>query len=139
MPIRRVYVGEESYQNKADTFGLLLSIGRRDMINDDLGAVTTVPRKLGRGSGLKINDVFWAIFLANSSFVTSGNRNYLTGADTALSIRARRDNRPIRQGGQSCVNTGRKRETPGGDFRVFPYNPTVTLFATAIVGSGNQI
>ena len=53
-------LGNESYTNKADTYGLMLSIDRRDIINDDLGAITTVPRKLGRGSGLKINDVFWA-------------------------------------------------------------------------------
>jgi len=79
-------LGEESYTNKADTFGLLLSIDRRDMINDDLGAITLVPRKLGRGSGLKINDVFWTIFLANSDFFKVANKNYLTGADTALTI-----------------------------------------------------
>ncbi len=79
-------LGEESYTNKADTYGLLLSIDRRDIINDDLGAITTVPRKLGRGSGLKINDVFWAIFLANSGFFKTANKNYLTGADTALTI-----------------------------------------------------
>ncbi len=79
-------LGEESYSNKADTFGLMLSIDRRDMINDDLGAITTVPRKLGRGSGLKINDEFWRIFLANSAFFTTGNKNYLVGADTVLGI-----------------------------------------------------
>jgi len=79
-------LGQEQYANKADTFGLLLSIDRRDVINDDLGAITLVPRKLGRGSGLKINDVFWTIFLANSSFFATGNKNYLTGADTALTI-----------------------------------------------------
>jgi hypothetical protein len=78
-------LGEESYANKADTYGLLLSIDRRDVINDDLGAITTVPRKLGRGSGLKINDVFWATFLDNATFFTAGNANLLTGADTALS------------------------------------------------------
>ena len=43
-------LGEEQYSNKADTYGLMLSIDRRDIINDDLGAITTVPRKLGRGS-----------------------------------------------------------------------------------------
>ena len=53
-------LGNEIYTNKADTYGLMLSVDRRDIINDDLGAITTVPRKLGRGSGLKINDVFWA-------------------------------------------------------------------------------
>jgi len=79
-------LGQEQYTNKADTFGLLLSIDRRDMINDDLGAITLVPRKLGRGSGLKINDVFWTIFLANSAFFTSGNKNYISGADTVLNI-----------------------------------------------------
>ena len=79
-------LGEESYTNKADTYGLQLAIDRRDIINDDLGAITTVPRKLGRGSGLKINDVFWGIFLNNGSFFTAGNKNYTTGADTVLSI-----------------------------------------------------
>ncbi len=79
-------LGNEQYTNKADTYGLVLSIDRRDMINDDLGAITTVPRKLGRGSGLKINDVFWTTFLANSGFFTVGNKNYLTGTDTVLTI-----------------------------------------------------
>ncbi len=79
-------LGEQAYTNKADTYGLLLSIDRRDIINDDLGAITTVPRKLGRGSGLKINDIFWSIFMNNAAFFASGNNNYLTGADTALSI-----------------------------------------------------
>lgn len=79
-------LGEESYSNKADTYGLLLSLDRRDIINDDLGAITAVPRKLGRGSGLKINDVFWTTFLANSTFFKTDNKNYLEGADTALGI-----------------------------------------------------
>ncbi|MBN2560626.1 MAG: hypothetical protein JXQ75_06825, partial [Phycisphaerae bacterium] len=79
-------LGEESYSNKADTYGLLLSIDRRDIINDDLGAITTVPRKLGRGSGLKINDVFWTTFLNNAGFFKAANNNYLEGADTVLSI-----------------------------------------------------
>lgn len=79
-------LGEESFTNKADTYGLMLSIDRRDIINDDLGAITTVPRKLGRGSGLKINDVFWATFLNNAAFFSVANSNLLTGADTVLSI-----------------------------------------------------
>jgi len=79
-------LGEESYTNKADTYGLMLSIDRRDIINDDLGAITTVPRKLGRGSGLKINDVFWKTFLANSAFFKTANNNFFDGTDTVLSI-----------------------------------------------------
>ncbi len=84
--IKNGTLGNEQYTNKADTYGLMLSIDRRDIINDDLGAITTVPRKLGRGSGLKINDVFWSTFMNNAAFFTTGNKNFLTGVDTALSI-----------------------------------------------------
>lgn len=84
--IKHGTLGEESYSNRADTYGLMLSIDRRDIINDDLGAITTVPRKLGRGSGLKINDVFWTTFLNNGTFFTAGNKNYIEGATTALSL-----------------------------------------------------
>ena len=79
-------LGEETYSNKADTYGLMLAIDRRDIINDDLGAITTVPRKLGRGSGLKINDIFWTAFMNNAAFFTVGNKNFISGADTALGI-----------------------------------------------------
>jgi len=79
-------LGEESYTNKADTYGLMLSIDRRDIINDDLGAITLVPRKLGRGSGLKINDVFWTTFLNNAAFFVAANGNYIVGADSSLGI-----------------------------------------------------
>jgi hypothetical protein len=79
-------LGEETYSNKADTYGLMLAIDRRDIINDDLGAITTVPRKLGRGSGLKINDVFWTAFMNNAAFFAVGNKNFISGADTALGI-----------------------------------------------------
>jgi hypothetical protein len=79
-------LGNESYTNKADTYGLILGVDRRDVINDDLGAITTAPRKLGRGSGLKINDVFWTEFLANSTFFATANTNYIEGADTAFGI-----------------------------------------------------
>jgi hypothetical protein len=70
--IKHGTLGNETYSNRADTYGLMLSIDRRDVINDDLGAITTVPQKLGRGSGLKINDVFWTTFLNNAAFFTAG-------------------------------------------------------------------
>jgi hypothetical protein len=79
-------LGNESYTNQADTYGLMLQITRQDIINDDLGAITTVPRKLGRGAGLKINDVFWTAFLDNATFFTVARGNYLSGAGSALGI-----------------------------------------------------
>lgn len=79
-------LGEEQYTNKADTYGLVLKIDRRDIVNDDLGAITSVPRKLGRGSGSAINEVFWTTFLNNSNFFKTPNANYISGADTSLTI-----------------------------------------------------
>ncbi|MEO0588547.1 MAG: hypothetical protein AAF078_13015, partial [Planctomycetota bacterium] len=84
--IKHGTLGEETYTNKADTYALMLAIDRTDIINDDLNAITTVPRKLGAGSGKTINDIFWKTFLANSAFFTAGNNNFISGADTALGI-----------------------------------------------------
>lgn len=72
-------LGEETYSNKADTYARMLAITRQDIINDDLGALTAVPRRLGRGAALKLNDIFWSEFLNNSSFFSSGNNNVNTG------------------------------------------------------------
>ncbi|MEL6499738.1 MAG: Mu-like prophage major head subunit gpT family protein [Planctomycetota bacterium] len=84
--IKHGTLGEETYTNKADTYALMLAIDRTDIINDDLGAITTVPRKLGAGSGKTINDIFWKTFLANSAFFAAGNNNFISGADTSLGI-----------------------------------------------------
>lgn len=82
--IKHGTLGEETYGNKADTYGKLIGIDRRDIINDDLGAITSVSRKLGRGGALKVNDVFWTAFMDNSTFFTTGNSNYDDGTDTAF-------------------------------------------------------
>lgn len=81
-------LGEEVFSNQADTYGLRMGITRKHIINDDLGAITTVPRKLGRGAGLKINDVFWPLFMANGEFFTEARKNFAVGANTALSVDA---------------------------------------------------
>lgn len=81
-------LGEESYTNKADTYGKLFGISRTDIINDDLGALQAVPRKLGRGAGLKLNSIFWAEWLDDAAFFnTDGSKNnYISGSTTVLSI-----------------------------------------------------
>lgn len=77
-------LGETTYTNKADSYGKMLAITRQDIINDDLSALSTVPRRLGRGAALKVNDVFWTQFLNNSSFFHTDNSNVSTGNGSAL-------------------------------------------------------
>jgi len=79
-------LGERSYTNKADTYGLMLVIDRQDIINDDLDALSTLPRKMGAGAGRTLNRIFWDTFLADSAFFTSANGNLLTGASSALGL-----------------------------------------------------
>jgi hypothetical protein len=73
--IKHGTIGEETYSNQADTYAKMLAITRKDIINDDLGALTAIPRRLGRGAALKLNDIFWTAFLDNSAFFTTGRKN----------------------------------------------------------------
>lgn len=78
---------EESFTNRAKTYGKMYAITRTDLINDDLGALNEIPKKIGRGGALKFNSVFWAAFLADAAtFYSAAHGNYITGATTVLSI-----------------------------------------------------
>lgn len=79
-------LGELTYTNKVDTYARMFTISRQDIINDDVGALSQVPRRIGRGSMLKLNQLFWTLFLDNSSFFTSGNNNVSTGGGSALAL-----------------------------------------------------
>lgn len=79
-------LGELSYTNKVETYAKMLAITRTDIINDDLGAITSVPRRLGRGAALSLNDIFWAAFLNNATFFTAARLNFDDGADTVLDL-----------------------------------------------------
>jgi hypothetical protein len=79
--IKHGTLGELTYTNQADTYTAMLAITRQDIINDDLGALTAVPKRLGRGGALKLNDIFWTRFLllVSESFFAAGNSNINTG------------------------------------------------------------
>lgn len=79
-------LGEERFTNQADTYGKMVAIDRRDLVNDDLSVITAVPQELGRGAAQSLNDLFWTAFLDHAAFFTAGNKNLLTGVDTALTI-----------------------------------------------------
>lgn len=95
-------VGEETYTNRADTYAKMFAITRQDIINDDLGALTQLPRRIGRGAALKLNDVFWGVFLDDADFFPTNKSlgNYVDGAGSALSL-----------GGLEKANTAFHRQT----------------------------
>lgn len=62
--LKSASLGDQAFANQADQYGRIMTIDRKAIINDDLGALTTVPMLMGRGAALKLNKSFWATFLA---------------------------------------------------------------------------
>lgn len=96
--LKHATFSEESYTIAADTYGKMFSITRKDIINDDLGALNDVPMRIGRGGALKLNKVFWTEFLSNpttkngvssdtDAFFSAAHNNYST-SDGVLDVDA---------------------------------------------------
>ena len=84
--LKNAAASDDSRTIAAETYGIMTSVTRTDLINDDLGALTAVPQRIGRGGALKLNDVFWTEFQAgHNDWYTSGRGN-LVGSAGALSI-----------------------------------------------------
>jgi hypothetical protein len=88
--LKNAAVSDESRTISADTYGIMTSVTRTDLINDDLGALTAVPQRIGRGGALKLNDVFWTSFQDDSSFFTTarGNKKTTAGALSLSNLKA---------------------------------------------------
>lgn len=79
--------GEGSYSASLETYAKMYALSRKDLINDDLGALAQLTARLGRGAALKVNDVFWTKFLdGHATDFTAARKNYQEGATTDLSI-----------------------------------------------------
>ena len=77
-------MGEAEFTNQAKTYGRMFALTRTSIINDDMGALTATPRRIGRGGALKLNTVFWTACLNNGSFFTAGLGNFKLGATASL-------------------------------------------------------
>ena len=85
--IKHGKTSEESFTRSADTYAKMYAITRQDIINDDLGAFDDMRARLGRGSAMKLNDLFWETFLGNlGTIFTSTRTNYISGSTTNLGI-----------------------------------------------------
>jgi len=75
-------LGDERLTGQASTYGTMVAISRTDIINDDLGALTDVPRRLGRAAGQKLRRLFWSAFLASDGHFDVGAGNQVDGVLT---------------------------------------------------------
>ena len=107
--LKHAQTSDESRTISASTYGIMTSVTRTDLINDDLGALTAVPQRIGRGGALKLNDVFWTAFLDDAAFFTTARKNLMTSGTTptsgALALAKLKD----------VVTTFRKLKDPDGN------------------------
>ena len=97
--IKHGSVSQESYTMEAKTYAKMLALTRKDIINDDLGAFNDLRQRLGLGAAIKMNKVFWTLWLATShagAFWAADRGNLVTGAalgeaGIAKAIKAFRD------------------------------------------------
>jgi len=120
-------VGEMAYTNQIDTYGKIFQLTRKDIINDDLNALASVPRRIGRGAALKLNDVFWKAFLNNAAFFSAANKNFLAGVDTPISI----------EGMTKAFNLFNDQTDPDGYPLAVP--PAILLVPNALVVLAQQL
>jgi len=77
---------DSGYTYQVATYARMLTLTRQDVINDDTGAFSEIPRILGRGAAIALEKLFWTMVLGNAeNFFHADNANYLSGAATALS------------------------------------------------------
>ncbi len=85
-------VEEQTFGQQADTHGIMFALTRKMIINDDLGALSDIPRHIGMGAAEAIADAVWSLLLSNptqsdsKAFFHADHKNYAAGADTALSV-----------------------------------------------------
>ncbi len=104
--LKSIGLQDEQYSNQLKTWGMLITIGRQTILNDDLGSITDTPKQLGREAMMtREEQVFKLLFqlIAGTvqyntaapgavatlvNFFSSGLGNYLSGAGSALGITA---------------------------------------------------
>ena len=85
--LKHASLGEGSYTNQLDTYGMIISLTRQMQINDDLGSFMELPQLIGRMGSVRLEEAVFVLLLSNpGSFFSAGNRNYFDGASSALSI-----------------------------------------------------
>jgi hypothetical protein len=87
--IKHGSIKEATFKYSVDTFAKMLSIDRRDIINDDLSLFDDTARSLGKAAMRSLSDLVYKVLLLNAgSFFSAGNGNYDEGAPTALASAA---------------------------------------------------
>ena len=79
-------LGEQKFENQADTYGTILAIDRQTVMNDDLQVLSDAGSEIGYTGAEVINQLGFEKLLAAQAggFFSAGNGNLLTGLSSAF-------------------------------------------------------
>ena len=80
---------DEKFTHSADTYGKLIGLTRKDLINDDLGALSGIATGLGIEAAQFLEELFYQHLLSRlgTIFPTNGSKNnYISGSTTTLTV-----------------------------------------------------
>lgn len=117
-------MSEQNFANRVETYGKMFAITRQDIYNDNLGALTDLPKQIGRGGAISLNIAFWTTFLNNSNFFKAGNNNVSTGALSAAGLAA-------------ATTVFRKLKDPQGNYIL--HNPVYVLVPPELEPTANSL
>ncbi|WP_020468095.1 phage major capsid protein [Zavarzinella formosa] len=111
-----------------DTYARLFSVDRTTIINDDLGILDQLPPAMAKGSARTLATLVYSVMSANAgSFFGTGNKNYLSGGASALSVTSL----------ASAVQKLREQKSREGDYLTL--TPRTLLVSTALEVTGRTI
>lgn len=90
--LKSMNLAEQKYTAQADTYGASITLTRKDVLNDDLGALADISKHIGIAAANAIENEFFTLLLANTgNFFHANNSNYVSGAGTAFGYQALSD------------------------------------------------
>lgn len=85
--LKHVGMIDTKFSISADTYGAMIAIDRKTLKNDDLGVILAQASGIGMLGAQRIEESVFVLLLSNpSSFFAAGNKNYISGGSSALSI-----------------------------------------------------
>lgn len=103
---------EEAENYQVESYGKIVSLSRKALVNDDLGAFDQLPGAFGAAATRKESDIVWALITGNVTLgdgvalFAGGHNNTLTGAISITSLSTAREQLRLQRAPARANETG---------------------------------
>ncbi len=100
--IQHATMGDQGFANQAGLVARMLTIPLTQIVNDDLGILGQAPMMMGRGWGVKLNELVWAEFMDTANVDDGGSTAFWAATHT---ITGQLGNSNLSSGGGSALGS----------------------------------